>query len=181
MAQLFFHVVDYILCASKKCYCYWSKFWYGTRNCKTIDNNNNNNNDSDNSDNKQKEWENKERMFNVDCKGFVAMADVALEFFIKQNHGHLVGISSSAGLTGHANWPEYSGIKACLSTYMQGIRRKLAREGHSVDITDVIPGYIAVEYSPLGSDPQAFWEITTQEAGEIIVNGIKKKQLFFSL
>ncbi len=70
----------------------------------------------------------------------------------------------------------YSGAKACISTYMEAMRHVMVRDGHNVYITDVIPGYVAVEHSPLGDDPDAFWEITVEEAGRSIVAGIKRKR-----
>lgn len=124
----------------------------------------------------ENEWLEKERILNVDLKGFIAMADVALQFFIKQNHGHLVGVSSTSGLRGNASSPEYSGAKACISTYMVGVRNAMIRDNIDVAVTDIVPGFVAVEHSPLGEDPNAYWEITVQEAGKTILEGIKRKK-----
>ncbi len=121
-------------------------------------------------------WEQKEKYIDVDAKGFIAMADVALEHFSKNNHGHLVGISSTSGLRGHSYNPEYCAAKACISTYMEGMRNYMAQNNINVQITDVIPGFVAVEHSPLGQDPTAFWEITVQEAGNAIMDGIKAQK-----
>jgi short-subunit dehydrogenase len=120
-------------------------------------------------------WKEKERTLNVDLKGFIALAEVAFDFFKAQNHGHFVGISSSSGLNGFASTPVYSGSKACLSTYMQGMRNLFARDGFDIQVTDVIPGYVEVEHSPLGEDPNAFWEIPCEQAGKDILAGIKSR------
>lgn len=120
-------------------------------------------------------WEEKERYLDVDGKGFIAMADVALHYFIQQNHGHLAGISSTSGLRGVAYNPEYSAAKACISYYMEAVRNYMVQNNINVDVTDIVPGYVAVEYCPLGSDSSAYWEITVEEAGNAIVDGIKKK------
>jgi len=122
------------------------------------------------------EWKKKDRIFDVCAKGFIAMADVALEFFKQQNHGHLVGISSTSGLRGSALSPEYSAAKACISCYMEGIRNYMIQNNINVQVTDIIPGYVAVEHSPFGEDPEAYWEITVQEAGKCILAGIKTKK-----
>ena len=124
----------------------------------------------------QQEWQQKVRNIDVCAKGFIAIADVALEFFKQQNHGHLVGISSIAGLRGNAFTPEYSAAKACISCYMEGIRNYMIQNNITIDVTDIISGYVAIEYSPLGEDPKAYWEITVQEAGKIILAGIKAKK-----
>ena len=122
------------------------------------------------------EWTAKERILDIDLKGFIAMADVALQFFIKQNRGHLVGVSSTSGLRGNASSPEYSGAKACISTYMVGVRNAMIRDNIDVSVTDIVPGFVAVEHSPFGEDPNAYWEITVQEAGKTILEGIKRKK-----
>jgi short-subunit dehydrogenase len=126
--------------------------------------------------NPQQEWQQKARIIDVCAKGFIAMADVALEFFKKQNHGHLVGISSTSALRGSPFHPEYSAAKACISCYMEGIRNHMIQNKINVHITDVLPGYVAVEHLPLGADPEAYWEITVQEAGKNIIAGIKAKK-----
>ncbi len=124
----------------------------------------------------QRSWAKKERTINVDAKGFIAMADVALNFFENQNHGHLVGVSSTSGLRGVAYNAEYSAAKACISYYMEAQRNYMIQNNINVKITDVCPGYVAVEHSPLGEDPAAYWEITTEEAGKVIFDGIKKQK-----
>lgn len=121
-------------------------------------------------------WEQKERYLDVDAKGFIAMADVAFQYFAQQNAGHLIGISSTSGLRGVAYNPEYSAAKACISYYMEAMRNYMQQNNLDVYVTDVIPGYIAVEYCPLGSDPSAYWEITVEDAGKVIMDGIKHKQ-----
>lgn len=121
-------------------------------------------------------WEEKERYLNVDIKGFIAMADVALHYFVQQNHGHFVGISSTSGLRGVAYNPEYCAAKAGISYYMEAMRNYMIQGNINVTITDIVPGYVAVEYCPLGTDPMAYWEITIEEAGKVILGGIKKKE-----
>jgi short-subunit dehydrogenase len=121
-------------------------------------------------------WEEKQRYLMVDAIGFIAMADVAIEFFKKQNHGHLVGISSTSGLRGRAYNPEYCAAKACISTYMEGVRNEMLQKNIDVQITDVVPGFVAVEHSPLGEDPTAYWEIPVDQAGEVILQGILNQE-----
>lgn len=123
-----------------------------------------------------KTWVEKERTLNVDAMGFIALADVAIEFFRNQNHGHLVGISSTSGLRGVAYSPEYSAAKACISTYMEAQRNYMVQNDIDVDITDIVPGYVAVEHSPMGEDPAAYWEISVEEAGDVIMDGIKNHE-----
>lgn len=124
----------------------------------------------------KKTWAEKERTLNVDAKGFIAMADVLLEHFMQKNNGHLVGISSTSGQRGVAYNPEYAAAKACISYYMEAQRNYMKQNNIPVHITDIVPGYVAVEHSPLGEDPSAYWEISVEEAGAVIMDGIKKQE-----
>ncbi len=130
----------------------------------------------DNKNSNEITWTEKERFLEVDAKGFIALADIALEFFKKQNYGHLVGISSTSGQRGVAYNPEYSAAKACISYYMEAQRNYMIQHDINITITDIVPGYVAVEHSPLGEDPSAYWEITVEEAGKAILEGIKTKK-----
>ena len=129
--------------------------------------------DNRNSTSSDEAWK---RTIDVDCKGFIAMAETALAYFKEQNHGHIIGISSTSGLFGTASNPIYSGAKACISYYMQGLHREMRRDRYDIYITNIVPGFVAVEHSPLGTDPTAYWEITAQEAGKLILEGIKQKR-----
>ena len=130
----------------------------------------------DNKNSKEMGWEKKERTLDVDAKGFIAMADVAFTFFEKQNHGHLVGISSTSGLRGSTYNPVYSAAKACISCYMEGMRNYMLQNNIDVQVTDIVAGFVAVEHSLMGEDPSVYWEITTEQAGKTIVEGIKNQQ-----
>ena len=46
----------------------------------------------------------------------------------------------------------------------------------AVYITDIVAGYVAVEHSPLGTDPAAYWEITASQAAQLIVEGIHQQR-----
>ena len=121
-------------------------------------------------------WDKKSLYVDVDIKGFMAMADSAITLFKQQNSGHLVGISSTSGLRGNAQNPEYSAAKAWASYYLEAQRNYMIQNNYNVSVTDVCPGYVATEYYPMGTDPRAYWEISAKEAGKVIMAGIKKKQ-----
>lgn len=127
-------------------------------------------------DNRSVSWTKKERTLNVDARGFIAVADVAFDFFEQQGHGHFVGVSSTSGLRGCPWTPVYSAAKACISYYMEAMRNYMIQQGIPVTVTDVVPGWVAVEHSPLGWDESAYWEITVEQAGKEIVAGIKRKE-----
>ena len=127
-------------------------------------------------DDSEKSWQKKLSNLNVCFTGFITMADVALAHFKQQNSGHLIGISSTSGLRGSGFYPEYSGTKAGISCYMEGVRNQMIQNNFNVHVTDIIAGFVAVEHSPLGQDPDAYWEITCKQAGQEILAGIKAQQ-----
>ena len=59
---------------------------------------------------------------------------------------------------------------------MEGIRNQMVQSNINVHVTDIIAGYVAVEHSPLGQDPNAYWEIPCEQAGQEILAGIKAQE-----
>ena len=78
----------------------------------------------------------------VNVTGFCAMATISMHHFIQQKHGHLVVISSIAGIRGNYTAPAYNASKAFISNYLQGLRKKIARENWNINVTDIKPGFV---------------------------------------
>ncbi len=112
----------------------------------------------------------------VDLIGFWIMADAALSFFEKQKSGHLVGISSTSGLRGDASCPVYSGAKAFISRYLEGVRNKMIQKNIPIYVTDIIPGWVEIEAVDVHKIPGAYWVATTQKAAQQIYDAIKAKK-----
>lgn len=110
----------------------------------------------------------------VDVIGFCAMTSVSMHHFIKQKHGHLVVISSIAGIRGNYTAPAYNASKAFISNYLQGLRKKIARENMHIDITDIKPGFVDTVMKHTYAKP--FWMISAHKAAHYIFNGIVRKK-----
>jgi len=108
----------------------------------------------------------------VNVTGFTAMTNVAVKHFLEKGRGHLVGISSIAGLRGSAVSPAYSASKAFVSNYLEGIRQKLY--GTKIFVTDIRPGFVN---TPLikGHD-WAFWITPVEKAARKIYEAVKSKK-----
>ena len=85
-------------------------------------------------------WEPEEETVKVNVLGFIAMANLAVNYFIKQNSGCLVGISSVAGHRGSGRSPAYNASKAFMSNYMEGLRQKLSMT--PIKVVDIRPGFV---------------------------------------
>jgi NAD(P)-dependent dehydrogenase (short-subunit alcohol dehydrogenase family) len=79
-------------------------------------------------------------VIDINLLGAMATADAAIGLFREQGHGHLVGISSVAGVRGMRNQGAYCASKAALSRYLEAVRLETARE--NIAVTDLAPGFI---------------------------------------
>ncbi|KKQ32864.1 MAG: 3-oxoacyl carrier protein reductase [candidate division TM6 bacterium GW2011_GWF2_37_49] len=124
----------------------------------------------------QEGFEVDKKILAVDLTGFWIMAETALAFFEKQKSGHLVGISSTSGLRGCAACPFYSGAKAFISRYLEGVRNKIIQSKLPIYVTDIIPGWVEIEAEDVHKIPGAYWVATTQKAAQQIYDAIKAKK-----
>lgn len=123
-----------------------------------------------------KGFEVNEKLLEVDAKVFYAVADIAIQYFIAQKSGHLVGISPIDALRGNAACPVYSGVKAFVSTYLEGIRNYVIQNGFkNIIVTEILPGYISTERIDFSKVMGAYWGSNTQEAAKQIYQAIKDK------
>lgn len=63
----------------------------------------------------------------VNVMGITALANVAMNYFIDQQKGYLVGVSSLDALVGHPGCPCYTASKAFMSNYLTAMRKKCSR------------------------------------------------------
>jgi NAD(P)-dependent dehydrogenase (short-subunit alcohol dehydrogenase family) len=85
-------------------------------------------------------WADIEPMLDVNVRGAFATIAAAIPVFLAQQRGHIVGISSLAGMRGLPQAAAYCASKAALSTFLESIRIDLAPAG--IAVTDVRPGFV---------------------------------------
>ncbi len=110
----------------------------------------------------------------TDVIGFTFIADWAFRYFKKQSYGHLVGITSIAGLRGNRVSPSYSGSKAFEIKYLEGLRQKAKKEDLHMHVTDIRPGY--VDTSMTKGESGIFWLASVEKASKQIYGAIKAKK-----
>lgn len=118
-------------------------------------------------------WEKQAQTIDVNITGFTALSSTAMKYFLKRGKGHLVGISSIAGIRGSDLAPDYAASKAYVSNYLAGLRKKAIKAKLPICVTDVLPGFVD---TPMGQSEQRFWVASSDEAGKQIVSAIKKKR-----
>jgi short-subunit dehydrogenase len=111
-------------------------------------------------------WEPERQTIATNVMGFAAMADAAVHHCIARGEGRIVGISSVAKKRGHPLTASYSGSKAFVSLYLDGLRKYLRRAAPTVSVTEVAPGYIA---TPLQQFDEAFWVVDAKTAARQII------------
>jgi NADP-dependent 3-hydroxy acid dehydrogenase YdfG len=103
-------------------------------------------------------WEDVAPVFDVNVKGAMATLLAALPVFLAQKHGHLVGVSSLAGIRGLPTSAAYSASKAALSVFLESLRIDLAPTG--IRVTDVQPGFVATPANEKATFPMPFkWPV----------------------
>jgi len=112
------------------------------------------------------------RTIDTNVNGFTAIADWAFNYFEQQKYGHLVAISSVAGLRGNRSAPSYAASKAYQINYLQGLKQKAQKIEGAVIITDIRPGFVD---TPMAQG-NVFWVASVDKAARQIYTAIKCKK-----
>lgn len=119
------------------------------------------------------DWSKEKETIETNVSGFTAMAGVAMHYFIQKRSGHIVGISSIASIRGDNAGPAYSASKAFMSNYLEGLRKKVAKEKIDITITDIQPGFVDTAMS---KGDGLFWVASPQKAAKQIYQVIQQKK-----
>ena len=109
----------------------------------------------------------------TNIQGFTCMADWAVRHFKEQGYGHLVNISSIAGIRGNGIAPSYNATKAYQINYLEGLRINVKEYGSSIKITDIRPGFVD---TAMAKGKSLFWVASVHKAAEQIVEAIRQKK-----
>ena len=111
----------------------------------------------------------------VNVTGCAAAFNFAFNYFLKQNHGHIVGISSVDALRGNAAGPAYCASKSFMSTFLEGIRNKCIQLNIPINVTEIRPGWIRT--SDNEEDYKgAYWVTSAEVAAKDIYDAIVSKK-----
>jgi short-subunit dehydrogenase len=113
------------------------------------------------------------RTIDTNILGFTYVADWAFNYFEKQQSGHLVAISSIAGLRGNGVAPSYNASKAYQINYLEGLRQKATKLKTQIFVTDIRPGFVD---TAMAKGEGQFWVASVNKASEQIFKAIQKKK-----
>lgn len=118
------------------------------------------------------EWEKELATLNVNVVGAVKIYGLAYNFFNQQGYGHLVGISSVAGIRGNRHVPSYFASKAFQNNYLESLWMKAKRSKSDIYITDIVPGFVDTKMA-LGD---TFGMASLEKATQQIYSAIRRKK-----
>lgn len=116
------------------------------------------------------QWEPDQQTLAVNVMGFTAMAIAGFRYFSQQKSGHLVGISSIAGIRGSRFNPAYSASKAFVINYLEGLRGRAHHLGLPIYVTDIRPGFVETPMTHGQSD--MFWVADVETAARQTADAI---------
>ena len=109
----------------------------------------------------------------TNVNGFLEMVNFAFNYFAKQGHGQIAGISSIASIRGNSGAPAYSASKAYMSNYLEGLHMKAAKMKLKVSVTDIQPGFVKTK---MAKGKGQFWVAPAEKAAKQIFTAIKNKK-----
>lgn len=119
------------------------------------------------------DFEIEKRTIDVNVTGFTAVCDWAFNYFAKQKTGHIVGISSVAGLRGSRQAPSYNATKAYQINYLEGLHQKAKKLKIRLFVTDIRPGFVDTD---MAKGEGLFWVSNVEKAARQIFKAIEQKR-----
>ena len=105
--------------------------------------------------------------------GWTFVINMLYHIFERQEHGHLVAITSVGGLRGEPMAPAYSATKAYQINYMEALRKKAFKNGGNIVVTDICPGLVD---TAMAKGEGLFWVMPVEKVARQIIAAIRKKK-----
>lgn len=121
----------------------------------------------------EQDFEESRRIMEVNYLGAVSLLNRVANAFEKKQAGKIIGISSVAGERGRMSNYMYGSAKAAFSTYLDGLRNRMAHQG--VHVMTLKPGFMRTKMTeglplpaPLTADPE--------KAAKLILKAAKRNK-----
>ena len=131
----------------------------------------------------QKENENnselRTKILRTNYEGPINIISDFANIFENQGYGTIVGISSVAGERGKASNYIYGSAKAGFTTFLSGLRNRLAKK--NVHVLTVLPGTVYTKMTIGHKLPKIFTSYPDKIANDIFKSIIKKKDVIYTM
>lgn len=104
--------------------------------------------------------------------GAMASVDAAVAYFLKQGHGHVVGVASFTAFRGLPRMASYCASKAGFAIYLESLRTEVLRK--NIHVTVLYPGYID---TPLNSMLKSRPFVISAEKGAALITGMIERRV----
>lgn len=119
------------------------------------------------------DFEIERKAIDLNVTGFTNIIDWAYRYFEKQGFGHLLAISSMAGIRGNRQAPSYYATKSYQINYLEGLRQKSTKSKSSIFVTDIRPGLVDTD---MAKGDGLFWVMPVDKVAKQIFKAIKKRK-----
>ena len=118
------------------------------------------------------DFEIERKIIDLNVTGFTNIIDWTFNYFEKQEFGHLVAISSVAGIRGSRQAPSYNATKSYQMNYLEGLRQKSTESKKPIFVTDIRPGLVDTD---MAKGEGLFWVMPVEKVAKQIFKAIKNK------
>ena len=118
------------------------------------------------------DFEIERKVIDLNVTGFTNIVDWTFNYFEKQEFGHLVAISSVAGIRGSRQAPAYNATKSYQINYLEGLRQKSTKSKKPIFVTDIRPGLVDTD---MAKGEGLFWVMPVEKVAKQIFKAIKNK------
>lgn len=113
------------------------------------------------------------KTIDLNVTGFTNSINWAYTYFENKGLGHLITITSIAGLRGNRHAPAYNATKAYQINYLEGLRQKATKNKKEIAITDIRPGFVD---TAMAKGEGLFWVMPANKVAKQILSAINKKK-----
>jgi short-subunit dehydrogenase len=114
-----------------------------------------------------------QRIIKTNVEGFTCTCDWGFRYFENQQYGHLVGITSIAGVRGSRHSPAYNATKAYQTNYLEGLRQKAVSLKKPIHVTEIRPGLVN---TAMAKGNGLFWVMPIDKVAKQIYKAIHSKR-----
>jgi short-subunit dehydrogenase len=127
---------------------------------------------------KKLNWESVKRMIDVNVAGATATLTAPLAAMVERKRGHLVGISSLAGLIALPQSSTYCATKAYLGMFLESLRLDVDKYG--IAVTSIHPGFVKSEMTAKNKPGSMPFLLETDDAVERMGKAIARRAKVFT-
>lgn len=122
--------------------------------------------------NPQLSYDTDKTIIDLNVSAYTRVINWGFSYFKEQGHGHIVGLTSVAGIRGIRHAPAYAASKSYQIRYLESLRQKAAKEKLKITVTEARPGFVDTKEAEV----RRFWASSPEKASKQIYRAIRSKR-----